>query len=125
MRQPPRVTVVIGILQPLVLLYRRGVGEMNSVALLHESIDQPVPVVSRFHHDPLKRSPIARELLRDQREIVGQALLIHHLILLVDPPRPVVGGMQINCSVQFHLGSSFEWVWGWLPPTLRPLEGAC
>jgi hypothetical protein len=37
------------------------------------------------------------------------------LILLVDHHRHVVGGMQINCSVQFHLGSSFEWVWGWLP----------
>jgi hypothetical protein len=45
MGQPPRVTVVIGILQSIVLLYRRRVGEMNSVALLHQTIDQPVPVV--------------------------------------------------------------------------------
>src|SRR5215510_14931682 len=123
MRQPPRIAVVIGILQSAVLLDRRGVCKMKSVALLHQSIDQPVPVVGRFYYDPLKRSAIARQLLRDQREIVWQPLLIHHLIVLVDHHRHVVGGMQINGSVQFHLGSSFEWVWGWLPRTLRPLEG--
>src|SRR5215475_12998855 len=88
---------------------------MKSVALLQQSIDQPVPVIGRFHYDPLKRSAIARELLRDQGKIVRQALLIHHLIVLVNHHRHVVGGMQINCSVQFHPGSSFEWVWGWLP----------
>src|SRR5262245_54677391 len=122
MRQPPRIAVVIGILQSIVLLDRRSIGEMKSVALLHQSINQPVPVIGRFHYDPLKGSVIARELLSDQGKIVRQALLIHYLILLVNHHRHVVGRMQINGSVQFHPGSSFESVWGWLPRTLRPLE---
>ena len=43
MGQPPRIAVVIGVLQPIVLLDRRGVGEMNSVALL--SRQEPDAVV--------------------------------------------------------------------------------
>src|SRR5215831_1425156 len=118
MRQPPRIAVVIGILQSIVLLDRRGVRKMKSVALLHQSIDQPVPVVGRFHYDPLKGSAIARELLRDHGKIVRQTLLTHHLIVLVDHHSHVVGGMQINGSVQFHPGSSFEWVLGLASPHL-------
>ena len=95
--------MIVGIFQSLVLLDRCGVGQMNSMSLVHQAVDQPVPVVGRLDDNALEPIPIARELLGDQWQIVGQPLLINHLILFIDQHRHVVIRVQIDRAVQFHL----------------------
>ncbi|HWV47084.1 MAG TPA: hypothetical protein VN039_13870 [Nitrospira sp.] len=43
--QPARIAMIVGILESFILVDRRRIDEMNRITLLHESIDQPVPVI--------------------------------------------------------------------------------
>ena len=42
---PPRIAVIIGMLQAVVLLNRGGVGQMHRVPGFHEPINQPIPII--------------------------------------------------------------------------------
>ena len=113
--------MIVGVFEPVLLLDRCGVGQVHFVAFCHQSIDQPVPVVGRLHHDPFKLGLIDRELREDQCQIVGQALLIDNSILFIDHGRHVISRVQIDRSVSSPplscgVGSS---------PTLLPLREAC
>ena len=63
--------MIVGILQSLVLSDRGSVGQMNTMSLVHQAVDQPVPVVGRLDNNALEPIPIARQLLCDQEQIVG------------------------------------------------------
>src|SRR5438105_14745139 len=39
--------MIVGVLEPFVLLDRRCVGQMNFMSLVHQAVDQPVPIEGR------------------------------------------------------------------------------
>jgi hypothetical protein len=45
MSEPTSVVPIVGVLEALVLAHRRGVDQRHLVPVLHQAIDQPVPVV--------------------------------------------------------------------------------
>src|SRR5688572_31531477 len=61
--KPASVGMIVSVLQSLVLLDRSRVGQMNAMSLVHQAVDQPVPVEGRLHDNALEHIPIARKLL--------------------------------------------------------------
>ena len=51
MSEPTCVVTIVGVLQPLILFDSPGVGQVEAIARIHESIDEPVPVEGRLDHD--------------------------------------------------------------------------
>jgi len=82
--QPASVGTVIGILETVVLLHRCGVGQMHPVAGLHQPVDEPVPVIGRLYHHTGDVFLILSSLLQNRGQMVGEALLIDHLVLLIE-----------------------------------------
>ena len=75
-----RIGLVAAVLQSFVLPDRRRVGEMHMEADVLQSIDQPIPVVSRLdHHAGQFILPPSQEAC-DLHDVVGQALLRHNPI---------------------------------------------
>ena len=63
--------MVIALLEAAILLHRGGIGEMYLVACLHEAINEPVPVVRRFHHSPRDLPGMRRQCLQNRGQIIG------------------------------------------------------
>jgi hypothetical protein len=53
-RQPTSIGTIVGMLETLVRLHGTRMGQVNPVARIHQAVDQPVPVESRFHRNPDK-----------------------------------------------------------------------
>lgn len=79
-----RIGVVAAVLQSFVLLDRRRVGEMHMVASILQSVDQPIPVVGRLDHHAGQFVLPPSQKANDLRDIVGQPLLRHNPITIVD-----------------------------------------
>ena len=52
--KPAGVGMIVGVFEPFVLLDRCGVGQMNLVPLVHQTVDQPVPVVRGLDDNTFK-----------------------------------------------------------------------
>jgi hypothetical protein len=74
------VRFVAAMLEPLVLFYRRGVRQMNREALRLQTIDEPVPVVGRFHHDACQFVPSPSEKGHDSGQLVRQVSFRDHMV---------------------------------------------
>jgi len=54
MSQPARIALIVGILESLVLMNRCRVDEVHPIALFHQPLDQPVPVLGRLDCDAVQ-----------------------------------------------------------------------
>ena len=84
MSQPAGIGIVIRLLQPAVWLHRRWVGQMHPVVGLHQPIDKPVPVGGGLYHYARDICLIRGSWLQNRGQIIGEALLIDHLVLLIE-----------------------------------------
>ncbi|KFB68942.1 MAG: hypothetical protein CAPSK01_001131 [Candidatus Accumulibacter vicinus] len=106
MRQPTGIVHVLLMLQALVLLDRRRVHQVHPIARFHQAVDQPIPVVGGLDGNALDLLAVGTKRLANPLQIVRQAPLQHHSIRLVQNHQHAIVGMKVNCSVQFHFGSS-------------------
>jgi hypothetical protein len=61
-------------LEFIVLLDRRRIGQVKHVACFNQAIDEPVPVVGRLHNDAGEFLSIGDESRAYRTQIVGQSL---------------------------------------------------
>ena len=84
MGSPTGIGIVIRLLQAALWLYGCWVGQMHPVAGVHAPINEPVPIRGRCDDHPLEVCVIRDSLLQKHRQMIGQASLIDHLILLIE-----------------------------------------
>jgi hypothetical protein len=75
---------------------------MPPVAGLHQSVDEPVPVVGRFDDYARDVCLIRRSWLQNGGQIIGEASLIDHLVLLIEEDDHTVVCMEINPAIEWH-----------------------
>src|SRR5437667_12501543 len=97
-----RIRLVAAVLETVVLLDRSSIGEMHVEAGILQTIDQPIPVVSRLDHDAGQVVLPSSQKADNLRDVVRQALLRHNAICIVNDRNNAVVGMQINPAVH-HL----------------------
>jgi hypothetical protein len=78
--------LVIGMLEATILLNGRRISEMDPIALLHQGIHNPIPVIGRFHHNPDHLLLIRLEALSDPLKIIGKPPPKYPLSILIDDP---------------------------------------
>ena len=102
MREPERVVLIVGVLEPAVLLHRRSAHQAHLVSGVHQAVDQPVRIERRL--DRNRRQPRAKRLEhRDRsREFVRQSSLVDAPIRAVNHRENMVVGMQVNPAVECH-----------------------
>jgi hypothetical protein len=98
-RKVLRIGFVAAVLQSFVPLDRRRVGKMHVEADVLQSIDQPIPVVGRLDHHAGQFVLSPSQEVCDLHDVVGQALLRHNPIAVVDSRDNAIVGMQINPAV--------------------------
>lgn len=67
------VGFVAAVLEATVLRDRHGVGKVDRMARLDQTVHQPVPVEFRFHDDAKQILHIRAERIADVRQVVGSA----------------------------------------------------
>lgn len=82
--QPPRIGAIISILETVLLLHRRRIGQVQSIACVHEAIDEPGPIIRGVDDHTLNVSIIRGSLLQERSEIVRQPFVVDPLILLIE-----------------------------------------
>jgi hypothetical protein len=70
LRKQPSIVRVVCMLEPVVLLDRRGVDQPSFVTRFRETVDQPVPVERRLHGD--SHDPLAVRL--ERRDVLAQPI---------------------------------------------------
>jgi len=81
--EPEGAPPVIDLFEALVLLDGRYIGEMNAVACVHKSVDEPVPIEGGLYHHALDILPIRFEGGEDSWHLVPVTALVEHLVLSV------------------------------------------
>ena len=99
---PPGVVLVVGVLEPFVLLDGRRVHQDRRKLMLLQSIDEPVPVERRLDCHALEAFTERLEFSNEGRQLVWQLLLPQNLIVLVDDRKDSVVRMKIDCRIRLH-----------------------
>ena len=102
MGHPVRVSIVIGILETVVWLHRCWVGEMHPGACFHRSVDKPVPGGGRCDDHARDVCLIRSSLLQNSGQMIGEASVLEHLVLLIEEHDHTVVCMQIDPAVEWH-----------------------
>jgi hypothetical protein len=100
--QPEGVMFVIDVLESLVLLSGAGIGQMNRIALLHEGIDEPVPVKRGLDHHSCQLCLVGGKEGQNELPIVRDIVLEDPLSPLVNDRQVTILCMKIDSTVQFH-----------------------
>jgi hypothetical protein len=103
-RKLRRIIVIAAALQSVVLLRRRRVRERDPVACRLQPIDQPVPVVGRFHRHPGELPPIRLQSLQHLAQLVRQPAPVEHPIGFVAHEQHVIVRMQVDPAIHFQHG---------------------
>jgi hypothetical protein len=101
-REPLRIMLIVGVLEPTVLRKRWGMGEVDVVARLHEPIDEPVPIIGGFNDHTLHRSPIRLQRRQEEGQVIAEAFLIQHSVRAVDHDQDTIRGMEIDARITHH-----------------------
>jgi len=67
--------------------------------MVHQAIDQPIPVVGRFHNHARHVLLERRQRVQHITQLILQPLPIHDIVLVVCHDHHVVVGMQIDSRV--------------------------
>jgi hypothetical protein len=102
MGQPAGLGMVSRILQAAILLHRRGVGQRHPVVGRHQPVNEPVPVSGRRHHHAGAVGLIRGSLCQNRGQMMGEASVIDHLLLLIEYYDHTVVCMQITPAVAWH-----------------------
>jgi len=126
-REVARVGFVVGVFLALVQLDERGVCQVDGVALVHEAVDEPVPVEGGFDGEAFDALFVGFEGLADRLDVVGQFALEDNVFVCVEQGAVGVVAVQVESAVEgvvgFFHGVS-PWVRGWIHPkeTLLPFK---
>jgi hypothetical protein len=61
------VAAVVAVLEAVVLRNGGGVDQVHGIAVIHQPIDQPVPVAGRLHRHADPVVPIGRQVSQSRR----------------------------------------------------------
>ena len=75
---------------------------MAPVVRLHESVDEPVPVIRRLSHHTGDVVLIRRSLRQHRGQMGGEALWRDHLGLRIEEDDHTVVCLEINPAVEWH-----------------------
>ncbi len=92
--------LIVAVLQTVVLRNRGGVNQMHGIAMIHQPIDQPVPVVGRLHRHADQLFPVGFQITEQTRQIVGPSALQQGLAFAIHDGQHAVAGMQIDSCVK-------------------------
>ena len=98
LRQKKAVRFVVGVLEPVVLLHGRRVGQDHRITVVLQSVHQPIPVVSRFHRNLLQTFLKRFERLQHALQIARQLLLKDALAIHIHDRAKQIVAMQIDSS---------------------------
>lgn len=87
---------------PTVLWQGGSMHAMHTIARVHESINQPIPIVGGFHGDPPHHGPIGLQCREDHRKVVAQPLLIQQPVRVITGHEHTVRGMKIDSDMPSH-----------------------
>jgi hypothetical protein len=84
MGQVAGVRFVAAVFQPFVFLDGGWIGQLHLITGFHQPVDEPVPVVGRFHDDASQVMPVCSEQFQYPRQVIWNTLLKQNLIVVVD-----------------------------------------
>jgi len=91
------------VLEPLVLLDRARVCQMHLVAGIHQSVDQPIPVVRTLDHHACQILTMQLQCGANLPQIVGQTLTEHDPVFFVADDHYRIVRVQVYATI-FHVG---------------------
>jgi len=100
-REVTRIRFISTVLEPIVLLDRRGIGQMHLKPDALQTINQPVPIEGRFDDDSHQLLSPRTQKSNNLAKIVRQPLLRYHPICLVRHGDQAVVRVQVNSAI-FH-----------------------
>src|SRR5579859_242821 len=106
LRQMRRIRFIPTMLKPLVLLDRRRIGQPHPIARRLQPIDQPIPVIGRFHDHPRNLFTVRRKRGQYRAELVWHTALARDTVRFVTHHNHTVCRMQIDSAI-FHLRPPF------------------
>jgi len=96
---------VVGVFHPAVGLHRRGVGEHDVIALILQTVHQPIPVERRLQSNGGNALLMGVEESQNQLQITGQLLMPQTASCFIHEPAERVVAVQVNSSHDLHSGS--------------------
>lgn len=85
-------------LESIVLLDRRRIGQVKHVACFNQAIDESVPVVGRLHNDAGEFLSIGGESRAYRTQIVGQPPGIYDLVGVVGDDDKAIVGVEVYAA---------------------------
>ena len=89
-------------LDACVLSYGAGVGQAHIQTRVHQAIDQPVPVVGRFHDAGQQFALEWLKYLSYDLKIIRMAFLVMHNIVIINHRDQIVVCMKVNSAIKCH-----------------------
>ena len=100
LRQPARVGVVVGVLDPLVRRHLRRIAQPDVPALRLQPIHQPIPVEGGLHAHRFDPGPIEFQRLVDGFQVRLHPPPIHFFPAAIDDGQKNVVPMQVGACIQ-------------------------
>ena len=108
LREEVGIRDVVRVFHPAVGLHRGGVGEHDVIAVVLQTVHQPIPVEGGFNGDGGDAVPVGLEQLQDGREVAGQFLVNEATPLFIPEAAEDVVAVQVNSNHDLHSGSPVD-----------------
>src|SRR5947209_8414488 len=100
MSQMKSIGFIVAIFKPVILFDFTGANEQHRIALFHQPIDKPIPVVCALHYNAFESLFKWSQFFEYYLQVVGQSLIKHPASLFVDNPIVAIITVKIDGSAE-------------------------